>query len=189
MGHPDAHDGGHHQRGMHRGEGRGPRPDPMEGPGRPHRRRMFDAGELRLVLLHLIVEGPRHGYDLIQALEHLTAGVYAPSPGIVYPTLTLLQDMGLIAEEPTDGARKVYAATPQGMASLADTEDQVQAVLARLKALGAAQDRPEDVPVRRAMENLRSVLRNRLLGAEVPRETLHAVVAILDEAAQRIERL
>jgi hypothetical protein len=55
-------------------------------------RRMFESGELRLVLLKLIADEPRHGYDLIRAIEALTGGEYAPSPGVVYPTLTLLQD-------------------------------------------------------------------------------------------------
>jgi len=68
-------------------------------------RRMFESGELRLVLLKLIADEPRHGYDLIRAIEELTGGEYAPSPGVVYPTLTLLQDMGLIEEAPGEGAR------------------------------------------------------------------------------------
>ena len=69
------------------------------GRGRGRRaRRMFESGELRLVLLKLIADEPRHGYDLIRAIEELTGGEYAPSPGVVYPTLTLLQDMGLIEE-------------------------------------------------------------------------------------------
>ena len=59
---------------------------------------MFEGGELRLVLLKLIADEPRHGYELIKAIEEMTGGEYAPSPGIVYPTLTMLEDMGLIAE-------------------------------------------------------------------------------------------
>ena len=70
------------------------------------RRRMFESGELRLVLLKLIADEPRHGYDLIRAIEELTGGEYAPSPGVVYPTLTMLQDMGLIEEAAGEGARK-----------------------------------------------------------------------------------
>ena len=65
---------------------------------------MFESGELRLVLLKLIADEPRHGYDLIRAIEELTGGEYAPSPGVVYPTLTLLQDMGLIEEAAGEGA-------------------------------------------------------------------------------------
>src|SRR5690606_25340682 len=67
--------------------------------GRGGRRRLFDGGELRLVLLKLIGDQPRHGYDLIREIEDKTGGAYAPSPGVIYPTLTLLADMGLIEEE------------------------------------------------------------------------------------------
>ena len=75
------------------------------GDGEPggRRGRMFDGGELRLVLLKLIADAPRHGYDLIRQVEELTGGAYAPSPGIVYPTLTLLGDMGLIEERQAEG--------------------------------------------------------------------------------------
>src|ERR671912_2565602 len=69
-------------------------------------RRMFESGELRLVLLKLIADEPRHGYDLIRAIEDLTGGEYAPSPGVIYPTLTLLQDMGLIEEATADDTRE-----------------------------------------------------------------------------------
>ena len=94
---------GHGRHGFGRGfmsEGFG------EGGGR---RRVFDSGELRLVLLKLISDQPRHGYDLIRAIEELTGGAYAPSPGVVYPTLTLLQDMGHIDEQKSEGARKAFA--------------------------------------------------------------------------------
>src|SRR5690349_16524263 len=95
------------------------------------RRRMFDAGELRLVLLKLIADQPRHGYDLIRAIEELTHGAYAPSPGIVYPTLTLLEDMGHIAEAQSEGSRKAYAATPEGRAHLEEKKVEVEALLER----------------------------------------------------------
>src|SRR4051812_42034610 len=78
------------------------------GHGRRGRRRMFESGELRLVLLKLIADEPRHGYDLIRAIEDLTHGSYAPSPGVVYPTLTMLQDMGLIQEAAAEGTRKAF---------------------------------------------------------------------------------
>src|SRR4028119_2339675 len=78
------------------------------GRGRRGRRRMFEPGELRLVLLKLIADQPRHGYDLIRAIEEMTHGSYAPSPGVVYPTLTMLQDMGLIREVEAEGARKIF---------------------------------------------------------------------------------
>ena len=75
-------------------------------------RRMFDGGELRLILLKLIEEQPRHGYDLIREIEERSGGAYAPSPGVIYPTLTMLDDMELIEEQKTEGAKKQFGITP-----------------------------------------------------------------------------
>ncbi len=96
---------------------------------------MFESGELRLVLLKLIADEPRHGYDLIRAIEELTGGEYAPSPGVVYPTLTLLQDMGLIEEAAGEGARKPFQITDEGRAHLAERSDEVDGLIARLSDL------------------------------------------------------
>lgn len=187
-------DGCHHHHAGPRGGGRfgrGDGPEDFQGDDRGHgggRRRRFDGAELRLVLLKLIADKPRHGYDLIRAVEELTGGAYAPSPGIVYPTLTLLSDMGLIAEQSAEGARKQFAVTPDGTAHLAEQATEVAAMLARLAALGAMRERVDAVPVRRAMHNLRSVLMHRL-GEGLDKEKLLAAVALIDEAAQKIERL
>ena len=86
---------------------------------------MFESGELRLVLLKLIADEPRHGYDLIRAIEEMTGGEYAPSPGVVYPTLTLLQDMGLIEEAPGEGPRKPFQITDEGRAHLDERAEEV----------------------------------------------------------------
>jgi DNA-binding PadR family transcriptional regulator len=157
-------------------------------PGRG-RRRVFDSAELRLVLLKLLKDQPRHGYDLIRAVEELTAGAYSPSPGVVYPTLTLLADMGHIAEEASEGSRKTYAITPDGTAFLNERKAEVEALMARLTEMASVRERVDATSIRRAMGNLRTVLMNRLGGEDASPETLHAVTAILDEAAQKIERL
>jgi DNA-binding PadR family transcriptional regulator len=167
--------------GFGRGMGRG-----GEG-GR--RGRVFDSGELRLVLLKLIEEAPRHGYDLIREIEERTGGAYAPSPGVIYPTLTLLGDMGLIEEAKSEGAKKQFAITEAGSTELAAKADEVTALLNRLSAMGEQRAKTDGAPIRRAMGNLRAVLQNRLVGDDVTAETLHDVAAILDEAAQKIERL
>ena len=93
---------------MRAGAARRPRP--------PRPQRMFEGGELRLVLLKLIADEPRHGYDLIRAIEELTGGEYAPSPGVVYPTLTLLQDMGLIEEAAGEGRAQAVPGHRRGHA-------------------------------------------------------------------------
>jgi DNA-binding PadR family transcriptional regulator len=201
----------HHHHGHRHGRGAGPRGgwdqwgERMEqrfaemfgnGRGGGGRRRMFSGDELRLVLLKLIAERARHGYDLIREIETLTAGAYAPSPGVVYPTVTLLADMDLIAEQPGEGAKKVFAITPAGEAHLAERAEEVAALMDRLKALGSMSERSNRGPVQRAVGNLRQVIHQKLHddavdgGAPAPdRETSHAIADILDDAARRIERL
>ena len=157
--------------------------------GRGRRRRMFDSGELRLVLLRLIADEPRHGYDLIRRIEELTGGAYAPSPGVIYPTLTLLDDMGQIAAADSEGAKKLFAITSEGQAELDANAALVDELLARLAEVGDEQQRTDSASVRRAMGNLRAVLMNRLRDRELDEATLHEIVARIDEAAQKIERL
>jgi DNA-binding PadR family transcriptional regulator len=150
---------------------------------------MFDAGELRLVLLKLIGDQPRHGYDLIREIEALSGGAYVPSPGVIYPTLTLLADMAHIEEGKPEGGRKRFSVTAEGQRHLDDHAADVAALLARLAAIGARREKTEGGPVRRAMMNLRTVLHQRLATEDAGAETLHEVAAILDAAAQKIERL
>jgi len=166
--------------GGRRGGGRGERGE---------RRRMFDGGELRLVLLKLIADEPRHGYDLIRQIEELTGGSYAPSPGVIYPTLTMLDDMDLIEAQQSDGAKKLFAITDAGRAELEANADIVEAALARLTAVGEETQRTDSASVRRAMGNLRQVLMNRLGDRDLDNAALHDIVALIDEAAQKIERL
>jgi DNA-binding PadR family transcriptional regulator len=153
------------------------------------RGRMFDGGELRLVLLALIAATPRHGYDLIREIEELTGGAYAPSPGVVYPTLTLLDEMGLIEEERTEGAKKRFAATEAGRQHLAEKRAEADALIARLTELGAHRQRSDRGPVRRAMGNLAQAVANRASRGDFSDDTLHDIAALIDEVAQKIERL
>lgn len=159
------------------------------GDGRQRRRRMFDGDELRLILLALIGDTPRHGYDLIREIEERTGGAYVPSPGVVYPTLTMLADMGQIEERESEGARKLYGITAAGAEHLKENIEQVALLMGRLAELGNMRERTDGGPVRRAMGNLKTVLRERVTREEADAETLHQVAAIIDEAAQRIERL
>lgn len=163
--------------------------DGQHGEGRGRRRRVFDSGELQLVLLKLIADQPRHGYELIRAIEELTGGAYVPSPGVIYPTLTLLQDMGRIEEATAEGPRKPFAVTADGTAELDAKKQEVEALFARLAELASMRQRTDGGPVRRAMGNLRTVLLDRLGREGVQTETMHEVAAILDEAARKIERL
>jgi len=160
------------------------------GRGRGRRaRRMFEGGELRLVLLKLIADEPRHGYDLIRAIEELTGGEYAPSPGVVYPTLTLLQDMGFIEEAAGKGPRKPFQATNEGRAHLEERAEEVEGLLERLSDLNQRTDQSAGPAIGRAVKNLMTALSHRIGRDGLDEDLLHEIAAILDEAAQRIERV
>ena len=152
-------------------------------------RRMFESGELRLVLLKLIADEPRHGYDLIRAIEDLTGGEYAPSPGVVYPTLTLLQDMGLIEEAPGEGPRKPFQVTDEGRAHLQEKADEVEALFDRLREFAPKESHHGGATIGRGIQNLMAAVRNRVSRVGWDEELTHEITSILDEAAQRIERL
>ncbi|HXC74912.1 MAG TPA: PadR family transcriptional regulator [Sphingomicrobium sp.] len=165
--------------------------DGWGGGGRRGRRtrRMFESGELRLVLLKLIADEPRHGYDLIRAIEELTGGEYAPSPGIIYPTLTLLQDMGLIDEAPGEGPRKSFQVTDEGRAHLDERSDEIEALFERLADLKPRSENMAGPAIGRAVKNLMTALGHRLKAEGFDEDLFLEVAAILDEAAQKIERV
>ncbi|MEH6702947.1 PadR family transcriptional regulator [Parasphingorhabdus sp.] len=188
-------------RGSGRGRGRGRGGPPgekfarafaqaaFEGGKGKRRARMFRRGELKLLTLHLIAEEPRHGYDLIRQIEELTGGHYAPSPGIVYPTLTLMAEMDLIDEKVDDDGKKVYSITDAGSARLAEDEAEIAEILARLEGVSKMGEASDGASVRRAMHNLKSAIAIRLGDEEKGSDKILEVTAIIDEAASKIERL
>jgi DNA-binding PadR family transcriptional regulator len=152
------------------------------------RRRMFESGELRLVMLLLMEAEPRHGYDIIREIETRTGGNYAPSPGIVYPTLTLLEEIGQVEARTPEGAKKLFAITEAGLSHLNEKRSEAQSALARLEAL-AEQDAALDTgPIFRSMSNLRTALKQRLVG-KPGRDLVLSVADAIDEVARKIERL
>ncbi|MFC7538064.1 PadR family transcriptional regulator [Sphingomonas sp. GCM10030256] len=159
------------------------------GPNGRGRRRMFGSGELRLVLLKLIADEPRHGYDLIRAIEEMTHGDYAPSPGVIYPTLTMLGDMALIEEQAAEGSRKKFAVTDEGRKHLEENADEVEALFERLEEHGSSRRRSSRPEIGRAIGNLMTALRNRVAHEGWNEDLLNEVTDILDDAAKRIERL
>ncbi len=161
--------------------------------------RMLAQGDLRLIALALIAEQPRHGYEIIKVLEDKTEGWYSPSPGIVYPTLTYLEEAGYVTAQ-TEGAKKLYTITEEGRGHLAANRDFVDAVLERLAAVGRkiarmrrrfGEDddgrRDPRVPplVKAAFDNLREVATKRLDGDP---EAEAKIVEILARAAADVRR-
>ncbi len=165
----------------------------MRGEGHDHHRhfgrggrvaRFLEHGDLRLLVLHLIGEAPRHGYELIKAVEDLTGGAYAPSPGVIYPTLTMLEELGQ-AEAAAEGTKKLYSITDAGRAALAESKPVLDTILARLA--GSTGGREHAVPVLRAMENVKTALRLKLGGRAASAESMRRIADALDELARKIE--
>lgn len=173
----DRHEHGHGRRHMRGGHGHGRR---HGGGGR-----MLEQGELRLVLLRLVADKPSHGYELIKSIEERTAGAYSPSPGVIYPTLTLLEEQGLVTAEALEGKRR-YAASPEGLALLETNRAQIEAVLARFG--GPEGERGSVAPLLRAMGNLKLALRLRLASGPLSEERVRAVAAAIDAAAAEAEK-
>lgn len=169
--------------GMGRGGGRGPG---MRG-GR--RKRLFDQAELQSLLLALIVEAPRHGYDLIREIETLSGGDYAPSPGVVYPALTYMEESGLIAVMADESSRKSYEATNEGRQQAETDAEKAASLKARLAALAEQRDRVDPAPVRRAMQALKTAVFDRLNQEGADRELTLQIADAIDEATRKIERI
>jgi len=174
---------------------------------------MLAHGDLRLIALALIAEQPRHGYEIIKLLEDKTSGWYSPSPGIVYPTLTYLEEAGYVTAQ-TEGAKKLYTITDEGRAHLEENRDFVDAVLERMSAIGekakrirehfarpeyddddrrgrrrgrGREDEPSSVPplVQAALDNLREVA-EQVIEGDADAET--RVVELLARAAQEMKK-
>ena len=138
------------------------------GGGRPGR--VFDHGDLRYLLLHLIAERPRHGYELIKAIEDELGGMYSPSPGVIYPTLTLLEELGYLRPESAEGTRKRYSITAEGTVFLAANRALVDAILGRMAEFSRAFAGGPAPEIVRAMHNLEAALSIRLgRGRSTPR--------------------
>jgi DNA-binding PadR family transcriptional regulator len=161
--------------------------------GRPRGRwrggRMFEQGDLRYVVLRLLEEKPRHGYEIIKALEERFSGTYAPSPGVVYPTLQLLEDLGYARIVPGPEGKKTYEITDAGRAYLAENQDTVDSIFDRIsKLMGHFMDEPM-TEVHSAFRKVGKATYSRATDAAQNPATLRQIVEILDRAAKEIEAI
>jgi DNA-binding PadR family transcriptional regulator len=176
----EGHFHGKHQRGGPGGEGREFRGG---GPGK----RMFEQGHLRLLVLSLLQQAPRHGYEVIKAIEDLAGGDYAPSPGVIYPTLTLLEELGQASVSELAGKKK-YAITAEGAALIDAEREVIERVRARLAAAGSVADARRSPELQRAMQNFKMALHLRLAKGELDAAATACITAAIDQAAREIER-
>jgi DNA-binding PadR family transcriptional regulator len=182
--------GRHHGEERHRGWHRG-FADPMGhergfGGGRE---RHFDNGELRFVILQLIADKPSYGYEIIKAIEERLSGGYAPSPGVVYPTLTMLEEEGYATVSSTDGNKKLYAATEQGVEYLKENKASVKAIFGRMEQAGKVFGRGRSPQIMRAIMNLRYALKIRTQRGNLSPEQTRKIAEAIDASARLIEEV
>jgi DNA-binding PadR family transcriptional regulator len=151
--------------------------------------RVFDHGDLRYVLLQLIAEKPRHGYELIKAIEEKFGGMYSPSPGVIYPTLTLLEELGHLRAETGGGTKRLYSTTEEGAVFLAANRALVDAIFTRMAEMTRALGGGPAPEIRRAMHNLESALSIRLGKGPLDEGQVRAITDALDRVAGEIEQL
>jgi DNA-binding PadR family transcriptional regulator len=188
----DRHD--HHSWGAHFGARGGPFGRPFR-PGRPDFSEMFggppprvDRGVVRYLILDAIAQQPRHGYEIIQAVEERSAGTYRPSPGVVYPTLQMLEELGHTRVEEHD-ARKVYAITPEGKKDLAEHADDVRDFYENAGE-GSWEDFADDLRdlTKRVSRMFKSIGRSARRGRLTP-SAMKKLRVVLDEALAKIEAI
>ncbi len=147
--------------------------------------RLFDAGALRLVVLGLLAEGPRHGYDVIKALEARFQGAYSPSPGSIYPMLQMMEEADL-ATSTTQGAKRLYSITDQGRAYLEENRAEIDKINAQLDEASGALG---EAALGEAVHDLRKALFRKLRGGSLNAEQAAKARQILERAAQELEGL
>jgi DNA-binding PadR family transcriptional regulator len=154
--------------------------------GSPHRRR-FGRGDLKYVILDLLQDGPRHGYDIIRALEERSHGFYTPSAGSIYPTLQLLEDQGLVTSTQQDGKR-VYTITDAGRAFLDERADTMDDLRARMTEGWGGRVSPE---LRGLMDEMRQlgqmVLTQGARGGLRDPETIRRLRDVVRRARREVE--
>jgi DNA-binding PadR family transcriptional regulator len=151
--------------------------------------RMFEQGDLKYVILRLLEEKPRHGYEIIKELEDRFGGAYSPSPGTVYPTLTMLEDLGYAKVSPDEGGRKVYGITPEGSAYLKEHSTTVDTIFERI---GKFMEGFLDTPMMEVNNAFRRVAKSAYgFASKNVNEAakLQRVKEILDRASAELEQL
>ncbi len=163
----------------------------MGGPGRGGgggpRGRVFGHGDLKFVILSLLAEKPRHGYEIIKELEDRFAGAYSPSPGTVYPTLSLLEDLGYARSRVEEGNRKVFEITDEGRKYLEENRSTVDDILGRVDEMGSFIFGPVMGGVGKAFGNLGRATFRTAMRHQGDEERMRRIQEILERAAREIE--
>jgi DNA-binding PadR family transcriptional regulator len=157
--------------------------------GENARERLFDSGELRLVILALLAEKPSYGYEIIKAIEERLSGGYAPSPGVVYPTLTLLEEEGYATVSTSEGSKKLYTVTELGSEYLKTNQATVKAIFGRMEQASKAFGRGRSPQIMRALMNLKFALKMRAGQGNLSPEQIRKITEAIDAAARVISEV
>ena len=155
---------------------------------RKRREKMLDASDIRLLILHFITQGAAHGYELIKSIEDLSKGEYSPSPGIIYPNLTLLEETDCIEAANPQAARKAFRITDVGQRQLDENQPALAEIISRLTSMAVLVNNRSIPEVESAIYAMKMALNSRLSQQTLSGETLDAIVNALEEAARKIER-
>jgi DNA-binding PadR family transcriptional regulator len=150
---------------------------------------MFEQGDLKYVILQLLDEKPRHGYEIIKELEERFGGAYSPSPGTVYPTLTMLEDLGYARATPEEGGKKIYEITPEGKKYLEENKSTVDDIFQRIAQFGASFFGPAMMEVNVAFKHLAAATYSTAPRHSGDAERLRKIKDVLERAAKEIEEL
>lgn len=161
----------------------------LQQPANQRKSRLFEAGHMKLLVLHLIQKNPKHGYEIIKEISEIVGGNYSPSAGTIYPTLNYLEEMQYILAQSTVDERKKYSITATGIAHLSSQENIIQLIFERLETRHKIHNNPQFIDICRAMENLKTALRLKLKKSPVDADHIEKIAEAIDQAAVKISRL
>jgi DNA-binding PadR family transcriptional regulator len=150
---------------------------------------MFEQGDLKLVILRLLEEKPRHGYEIIKELEARSSGAYSPSPGTVYPTLTMLEDLGYARAVPEEGGKKIYEITEEGKKHLAEHSSTVNDVFDKFVKFAEGFTASPMIEVNQAFRDVAKATYSTATSHISDKDRLAKIKDILSRAAGEIEGL
>ncbi|MGO2306574.1 MAG: PadR family transcriptional regulator [Providencia sp.] len=195
--HGRGHGEGCHGEGRHgRGHGEGCHGEGRRGHGEGRRgrgkglRRLFDHGDLHIMVLSLVAKKPSYGYEIIKDIQEASNGLYVPSPGVIYPTLTLLEEQGFLESQIVERNRKSFTLTAEGAEHLAqnkDIETMITRKLAKARDMQQGVNLTEDIEM--AVSRFKALLRHKMVLKQLNEEQTRQIATIINDAVKQIEEV
>ncbi len=155
-------------------------------------KRLFERGDLQLLILLALQKQASHGYELIKSITHITNNLYEPSPGVVYPTLSMLEDQELILQDQQISHKKVFTITEQGISHLNDNQERIATIQKRILSTHLV-NTPDcqrlSVEIDEAIRQFKVILRHQLRIEQLSEEQVHKIALIIRTATQEINTI